>query len=237
MKHTETYKVNVHDTDLNGLLSPTGYMRYMQDAAFCQMESDGPSYDELFSRGLSFILSRMRILFFEPVISHEEITVSSWACESRAASFIRCYDIFKGGREAARAKSVWALFDVGAKRLCRVKDIDLGYKTDEEAVVDIPHRPEFLTEPSVLGEETVKYTHIDRNRHMNNTVYADMLWNYVPSFEKKRITCLDISYLSEAPLGEKLTVLGGDSENGYLLKTLRSDGSVNVLAEISATDI
>ena len=68
MKQTEIYRINVHDTDMNGLLSPTGYLRYLQDAAFCQMEDDGPSYDELFDRGLAFVLSRIRVLFFAPVV-------------------------------------------------------------------------------------------------------------------------------------------------------------------------
>ena len=56
MKQTETYKINAHDIDLNGFLTPTGYMRYLQDAAYCQMEQDGPSYDELFDRGLAFVI-------------------------------------------------------------------------------------------------------------------------------------------------------------------------------------
>jgi acyl-ACP thioesterase len=75
---------------------------------------------------------------------------------------------------------------------------------------------------------------------MNNTRYADMLWNFLPGHETKRITSLDISYLNEAPLGCELEVYGGDSADGegYVFRTVRKeDGKVNVLAKITATEI
>ncbi len=152
MKQIEKYKINVHDTDINGFLSPTGYMRYMQDAAFCQMEQDGPSYDELMERGLAFILSRVRIIFFPPQIrSHETVTVSTWSCGGHAASFVRCYGMEKDGIELARGKSVWALYDLNEGKLKRFSDVETHYATDEEADVDMPRRPEFAEESVLLG--------------------------------------------------------------------------------------
>ena len=240
MKQIENYKINVHDTDLNGILSPTGYLRYLQDAANCQMESDGVSYDDLFSRGLAFVISRIRILFFESVASHENVTVTTWSCGGRAASYYRCYGMERDGVEIARGKSVWALLDVNAGRLVRYGEVPLNYKTDVEADVDLPRKPEFASEPILLGTKKVEYTDVDQNRHMNNTRYADMLWNFLPGHEDKRITSLDISYLSEAPLGSELDVYGGESADGdgYIFRTVRrEDGKVNVLAKITATQL
>ena len=204
MKQIEHYRINAHDIDFNGILSPTGYMRYLQDTAYCQMEQDGPSYDELFDRGLAFIISRIRILFFEPVRTHEIVTASTWSCGGRAASFFRCYGMERDGVEIARAKSIWALYDFKNGKLKRYGDVEVNYAMDEEADVDIPRRPEFADEPVLLGVKKVMYTDVDQNRHMNNTRYADMLWNFLPGHENKRITSLDISYLNEAPFGCEL---------------------------------
>lgn len=240
MKQIEQYKINAHDVDFNGILSPTGYMKYLQDTAYCQMETDGPSYDELFNEGLAFILSRIRILFFAPVRTHETVTSSTWSCGGRAASFIRCYGMEKDGVEIARGKSVWALYDFKAGKLKRYSDVQLNYGIDEEADVDLPHRPEFAGEPVLLGAKRVYYTDVDQNRHMNNTRYADMLWNFLPDHDDKRITSLDISYLNEAPLGCELEIYGGASADGdgYVFRTVRrEDGKVNVLAKITAAKI
>ncbi len=75
---------------------------------------------------------------------------------------------------------------------------------------------------------------------MNNTRYADMLWNFLPGHEEKRITSLDISYLNEAPLGCELEIYGGDAADGdgYAFRTVRrEDGKVNVLARMTAERI
>ncbi len=240
MKQTEIYKINVHDTDYNGLLSPTGYLRYIQDAAFCQMEHDGPTYNELFDKGLAFILSRIKVIFYDKVLSHESVKVTTWSCGGHAASFLRCYGMERDGVEIARGKSVWALYDYKAGKLKRVSDVELNYAQDEEADVEMSRRPEFAGEPELLGTKKIFYTDVDQNRHMNNTRYADMLWNFIPGRDGKRITSLDISYLNEAPLGCELEIYGGESADGdgYVFKTIRKeDGKINVLAKITATEI
>ncbi len=240
MKQTEIYRINAHDVDYNGLLTPTGYMKYLQDCAYCQMETDGPSYDELFSRGLAFVLSRIRILFFEPVRAHEYVKATTWSCGGHAASFIRCYGMEKDGIEVARGKSVWALYDVNNRKLVRYADAEINYATDEEADVEMPKRPEFAGVPELLGVRKVFYADADQNRHMNNTRYADMLWDFLPGHEDKRITSIDISYLNEAPLGEEIEVYGGAGADGdgYVFRTVRrSDGKVNALAKLTFTHI
>ncbi len=237
MKHTEIYKVNVHDTDFNGFLSPTGHLRYMQDASNCHMEAVGPSYDELLEKHLSFILSRQKLQVYEPVFSHDEITVSTWATVSHGVTFERCYRIEKEGRVAAEVSSVWALLNTETGRLCRAADSGISYGSDEAIKMDMPRRlaaPETLEK---LGERVVSYTDADKNMHMNNTRYADLVWGYLPELKNKRVKTLDLFYVSEAPLGEKLEVFGGFSGDGYYVKTVRSDGKVNIQAYVEWYDI
>ena len=126
MKWTEDYRINVHDTDLNGIVSVSGILRYMQDTANLQMRGQGPSYDELFSRGYSFVLSRMGISIYAPLRAHEQITSQSWAVASRGVTFNRCYQICRGNDIVAEAVSAWALLDVKEHRLCRVGEIPLN---------------------------------------------------------------------------------------------------------------
>lgn len=237
MKHTEFYKVNVHDTDFNGYLTPTGHLRYMQDASNCHMEAVGPSYDELLEKHLSFILSRQKLQVYEPVFSHDEIKVSTWATVSHGATFERCYSIENDGKVVAEVSSVWALLNTETGRLCRASESGIFYGSDEPLVMEMPRRlaiPENLVK---LGEKTVSYTDTDKNMHMNNTKYADLVWGFMPDFEKKRIKTLDIMYVGEAPLGEALEIYGAPSADGYYIKTLRKDGKVNVQVYIEGYDI
>lgn len=237
MKHTEFYKVNVHDTDFNGFLTPTGYLRYMQDASNCHMEAVGPSYDELLEKHLSFVLSRQRLQVYEPVFSHDEIKVTTWATVSHGVSFERCYRIEKEGRTVAEVSSVWALLNTETGRLCRASESGISYGSDEPIAMEMPRRllaPDSLER---LGERTVSYTDTDKNMHMNNTKYADLVWGFMKDFEKKRVKTLDIMYVGEAPLGETLEVYGGESGDGYFIKTVRADGKTNVQVYLEGYDI
>ncbi len=235
MKWIEEYRVNANDVDCNNIVSATNLLQYMQDAAFCAMEGDGPAYDEVFENGYSFILSRIRLSSYAPLHSHEKVEVRTWACESRGVQFPRCYQILRDGVIVAEAVSVWALLGIHDRRLHRATELDLHYRTDAMLELDMPARfkiPEDV-ELRLMGERTVDYADIDRNGHMNNTRYPDFLCSYLPGgMQEQRVISLGISFVNEAPLGETLKVYAGQSDGVWYLRTLRHDGVVNVEAEI-----
>lgn len=235
MKWSGKYKVNAHDTDMNGVVSLTGILRYMQDSANCQMEDDGLSYDSLFSRGLAFVLSRLKLSVYHPIYSHDEIEVETWACESQGVSFNRCYAIKKNGEIMAEAYSVWALLDTKAHRLVRVSDFEGCYGEDSPVELDMAKRFRLPSDINLalVGERTVEYQDVDMNRHMNNTRYGDILCGYLPRIEGHRVIQLEINYVSEAPLGETVKVYMAHGEDStYYFRTVRDGGKTNIEAEI-----
>ncbi len=235
MKWSGTYKVNAHDTDLNNIVSLTGLLRYMQDSANCQMEEQGPSYNELQERGLAFVLSRIKLSVYHPIYSHDIIDVESWACESSGVSFNRCYRIRKNGEIVAEAYSVWALLDVKAHKLVRVSDFENSYGMDNPVELDMAKRFRLPARYplNLVGERVVEYQDVDMNRHINNTRYGDILCGYIPKMEGQRVIKFEINYVSEAPLGETLKVyMGSDGDGTYYFRTQREGAKTNIEAEI-----
>ncbi|MBQ4067271.1 MAG: hypothetical protein IJD22_06470 [Clostridia bacterium] len=240
MKWSGNYKVNAHDTDLNNIVSLTGILRYMQDSANCQMEHDGLSYNELFNRGFAFVLSRIKLSLYQPIYSHDEIEVSTWACESSGVSFNRSYCIKKDGVIVAEAYSIWALVDTNAHKLVRVCDFEGHYGEDSPVELDMQKRfrlPADIT-LTLVGERTVEYQDVDMNRHMNNTKYGDILCGYLPEIAGNRVIQFEINYISEAPLGESLKVYMAKSNDGnYYFRTVREGGKTNIEAELMIENI
>ena len=240
MKWSGNYRVNANDVDYNNIVSASNVLRFMQDAAFSAMKEDGLSYNELFERGYAFILSRTRMSLYAPIYSHEKLEVQTWACESRGVQFNRCYRILRDGAIVAEAVSVWALYGTCDKRLHRVTEFDLGYRTDDMIELDLPARfkiPDDV-EMRLVGERTVEYADIDLNGHMNNTRYPDVLCGYIPEdMRGQRVISIGISFLSEAPLGETLKIYSGTSDGVHYIRTIRENGSVNVEAEILTESI
>lgn len=239
MKWTEEYVINNHDTDFNNIVSASGIMRYMQDAANFQMEGQKPSYDELFNSGKAFVLSRFRMSIYSALRSHDKITASTWACESKGFSFDRCFSVAKDGITVAEAASVWALVDRENGKLIRVSDFENNYSTDIPVELDMAPRFRLPSDInlSLVGERTVEYQDCDINRHINNTRYPDILCGYIPDMEGKLVIKLEISYVSEAPLGENLKVYMAESDGVYYFRTVRENGKTNIEAEIMLDEI
>ena len=235
MKWSGEYFVNANDTDCNGVVSVSALLRFMQDAANLAMAEDGPSFDSLFDSGLTFILCRLRLSSYAPLHSHEKITVETWACESKGVQFDRCYRILRDGVIVAEAVAVWALCGVSDRRLHRVNEVEMHYRTDDMLELDLPARLRIPddAELSLKGERVVEYADIDLNMHMNNTRYPDILCGYLgTSMEGMRVISLAISFIGEAPLGESIKYYSGASDGVYYVRSVRSDGRTNTEAEI-----
>lgn len=233
MKWSQEYTVNIHDVDLNGIVSVSGILRYMQDACNNQMNAQKPSYEELLAQGYAFILSRIGISVYAPVHAYEKITVETWAVASRGMIYNRCYRVLRDGEIVAEATSAWALVGVEDRRFHRVGEIPLNYSEDAPLELDLPARFRIPAEAEMTlrGERTVLYSEVDQNRHLNNTRYPDLFCSFLPEMPKSRVLTAVISFLNEAPLGETLKVYCGEYDGMHYVRSVRADGSVNAEAE------
>lgn len=238
MKWTENYRINSHDCDSEGKVRPSLVLRYMQETANLQLRALGPTAEQLTANDRAFILSRINVSVYAPLLAYEDITVSSWACESRGVTFNRCYQIRRGNDIIAEAASVWGLIGISERKIYRVEDVELGFDTDEPLELDAPRRvhiPRELT-LSLVGERPIVYSDLDRNRHMNNTNYPDMLCDFIPDMADKKVLSFSINFANEARLGEVLKVYMRESDGIYYFRTVRTDGAINVEAMIMVED-
>ena len=239
MKHIEKYRINNLDTDMNRTLSLSGILKYMQDAAFCHMETGKPSYEELFLSGKAFFINRLNLSIYKTLGSHAEIEAETWAAESSGVTFNRCFRILSDGKITAEAITVWSLYDFHEKKFIRVADFENGYSTDEMLELDMEkrlHIPKEL-ELSLVGEHTVEYRDCDMNKHINNTVYGDLLCGYIPEMSGKRVIKFDINYRNEASLGENVKVYMKEDEDGEYYFRSVVNGKPNVEALIMTEEI
>ena len=228
-------EVDGHDVDFNGVCRMSSLMKYIQSAAQMQLTENGMSYDDLKNSNRAFIISRIKLEFTEPIFEGERLEAITFPSVSRGYSFIRCYGINKGGRPIGRAISVWALIDIEKRSLIKVCDFELGLPTLEPWDMQLNH----IRMPSTMrkvGEYTVCYADLDRNKHINNTKYPDIFASYLP-LDKKRIAAITINYANEARFKETLSVFLAEENGCFYIRTVKSDGKVNAEAEIVLADI
>lgn len=231
-------RVSSHDIDINGNARPSLVLRYMQEAANQQLYNIGPSNEQLREEGKAYVLCRVGVSNPLPLRAYDEIEASSWACESRLTSFIRCGSITRGGETAAELYSVWALVDINDHHLNRVDETVVNYDKDEP--VELPfnvrfHIPKDI-ELSFAEHRHIGYADVDLNRHMNNTNYPDMLVNCIRDMNGRRVESFVINYIHEAPYGEKISIYTAEKDGDRFFRTVNEDGTTGVEARFTLTD-
>lgn len=236
MKYTENYKIKWHDTDAARQVRPSDILVYMQETANLQVDNcSGRSLDALRdTEGLAFILSKIKLVFHAKLHAYDEISASTWTCESRGYSFNRCFDIRRGEELIAEAISFWALLDINNKKLVRTDSFSLGIESDPPLEIAVPRR---IKQPdgelNILGTRDIRYSDIDYNMHMNNTRYPNMLCDFMPIERVGDIKEMTLEFLHESALGDTLTFYGAEQDSRYYFKTVNQNGDVCLVAEVT----
>ena len=239
MKFAKSYTVRWHDTGADRAMTPSRLLEILQETATHHCRSVDHDLDALRdSEGLGFVVVRLSMELISPIYAMDDITVETFVTESRGLSFPRSYVIRRNGEILAKAVSTWALLRLENRSFVRVSDIDFGFEAEEPLTLsdDIPLRlrtPD-STAFEEIGTREIYYSDVDYNLHMNNTKYPDMLTNYLPDRDHRRITSIVLSYLHEARLGDTLTVLRAtaDDKGTFLLRLKAPDGSTVMDARI-----
>ncbi|MBQ7171430.1 MAG: hypothetical protein IJR89_04030 [Clostridia bacterium] len=236
MKYTRTFTVHSHDISAAGYLRPTAVLREMQETAEYATAADGPSMAELRARGYAYVVARMTVSLYGDLFAGDTVEGETWAADlGGPLTCGRCYRLLKNGVPMAEAVASFALLDLASRRPVRVSAVPVNYRSDELLELDLPAR---LTLPpqerfSLVGERPVWFSETDRNGHMNNTRYADLVCDFLPAPQKRRPVRFSLSYLSEAAAGETLKVYRADAGDGvFFFRTVRRDGKTNLEAEI-----
>ncbi len=101
MKFSAEFRIDSHDTDLNGIATATSVMKYIQESANLQHEAFGPKLSELRTFGTAFILSRCSLDIFEPLYAQQRVTGSTWLTEMKCYGYLRYSTLSLEGRIAA----------------------------------------------------------------------------------------------------------------------------------------
>jgi len=241
MENRYTYQgvVDTHDTDPAGYARPSAILKYIQEAANIQTALSTPSAAGLREEGKYFVVTKLILSVKEPLYPRDEITVSTWACPSKGVTFNRCGMIEREGVVCATLSSAWALIDSVKGGFVRVSDVNFDF--GEREGLSLPRRLKLRipeeAELRLLGEYTVSYRDTDVNGHMNNTVYADVLFSYLPGCVGKRLTELTVNYLHEAPYGTRFKVYGAELCSSCYFRTVLPNGEVGVEAYMEYDDI
>jgi len=244
MKKRYAYNIEL-DTyccDSNQIVKPSGVLQVLQECGRKQMAAQKPSYEDILEEGKALMVSRIDMKIYDQVCVGEEVEVTSWPCESSRATFLRMYQMKRGEEVVAEISSTWVLVDLDSRRILKVEDVDFSnyYMGPYSELISEKFKIPKDTVFEEVGTFEVMYSHLDSNRHMNNTYYADMLCNYVPELAAgtHRVNSMRTHYSKEATFGDSLKIMRAKvGEGRYWFKTFKPGGELNIEEEIEVTPV
>ena len=239
MIFSKQYETRWHDTDACRTLRPGAMLTYFEETADLHVRSMGKSLDDMRDENcLGFILARMTMVFYMPVKADTKLTIQTWTSEGRGFSTERNFRALVNDVPVAEATSMWALVDVNSHKPVKIANAPFVFRHEPSLVLDAPTR---LSIPKdIIWEEAgmrrISYSDIDYNLHMNNTRYPDMLCDFMPDMNGKRMSRVTMSFVGEAALGHTLTVFRGEQNGIFYFRTI--DGEKTCLeAQAEFADI
>lgn len=217
--YRQQFSVTDGCVDCFGRMKPSTLLMFSQQAAGAHCKELAVDYDTLESAHMFWAIIRQRVQVTRLPLLGETITVETWPMPTTRTAYPRstvAYD--EKGQELFRSVSLWVLMDTKSRAMVLPMKSGVtvgGFLRGSELaapgslmVRDLPN----------TQLRQVRYSQLDRNRHMNNTRYLDWVEDLPGSAFHSSHTLAEftVCYLSEAREGEQIALDWALSEDGVL---------------------
>jgi acyl-ACP thioesterase len=206
------YRIQAMDADLISLAKVSALCNYFQESAGEHANHLGVGYNDLFNKGLVWILSRLSIQIEAYPIWGEEILLETWPAGIDGLAALRNFTISRSnGQKIIKGSSAWLVLDRETKKPLRDISTLLKHLPDnhfpQNTAFEIPRiKPaEGLVKTLTIP---VLYCDLDANAHVNNNRFIEWITNAFDAdwYRSKRIHNLTVSFLNELQAGNTLEI-------------------------------
>ena len=218
-----------YDTGADRKLRLSALLRWQQEAGGHHADKYGMGWEALAAENLAFVLvSGCGVIHRMPQCG-ERVTLQTWSDHVAGVRFYRGYRVCnEAGERLTESMGTFVLMDLNTRRLHRPTAADIGrlpptaVREDSGCPIPAAVKPSAPLTPA--GEWRVPASAVDFNRHLNNTVYADLLLDFLPP-EHRHTTprAYALQYHVEAKEDDSLSVLTGGADNTFFAEVRRGD--------------
>ncbi len=239
--HSKDFKSKYLEVDFKDELKPSSILAFMQEVASSSADELGFGYDGfLKENGYGFITSNSYVKIHKP-IKLEKLTANTWPAIPRRVIFDRYYEFFNSNGElCVSALSRWCLIDFSSNKILPssvLKNQDYStYNTDKAVEFSSWKMEPFDRENSKLKFSlTIANSEYDHYMHVNNTKYADYVFNVfsVNELRERFVDSFQINYVKQTHEGDTLSFYRNDiTENEVAVYGLDQNGEIVVSSKI-----
>lgn len=228
------YTLTVDDVDRNQNVKPSAVFRLFQQAATEHSDICGCGYKEMKEVDCSWVLMRQKCEIDAPLSYGQRVTVKTWPLKKGLCDFDRDFVVLQeDGSVAVRGSSKWCVIDNAKRKIVRGEQVRYPDECLSERALDAPLGKLLEANGVCAFTHTVRLSDIDRNGHMNNVRYVDLIYDALTEEEAfSGVKKLQVNYLHERMLADTLCVKRED-KSGKILISAYGDGKCCFSSELT----
>ena len=224
-------RISYYDLDFAGNIKLSAFLKMVHIAADVNATDLGVGFDVLEPLNITFILQRFCVKFLRMPLYGEEVRLRTWAADIIRGIFLREGDMYDiNNNKLIEWASQWILFNKKERKILKPSALPVSFKTTKKqgvgiAPIKVTYDPDFGEEYSRYTHE-VRYSEVDTNMHMNNSVYGDLIGNSLNptcSLPGLRIKEVQINYQHEIKHGEKVLVTAAKNKDSLQITGLLNE--------------
>ena len=216
------FHITSFDVDTFNRLKLSSLMKYQQEIGGMHLFEFGTTSSKMAKeQNLAFIFTKMSIAIQHLPKAQDKVVMRTWCSGLKGVRFTRNYLLFDENRNLLTAAKVEVTtLDLLTRKIVRPSEIngfsDFLYNDELENPADAPIK---LTVPEGIESvytRPVRFSDIDYNGHVNNTVYADMSLDCLSREALKASPKgFSINFVSEVLPDETVMVSAVETADGY----------------------
>ena len=224
-------QVESYEIGANGRVRLSALLRMEQETGDEHMDALGLGYERMQQDGIAVLITENSVTVQQMPVRGEKLRLTTRVLGSAGVHLYRDFVYYRGAEPLVHIRQVSVCVDWRSHRPLRPDALYQYGVFHREAVPreERVARVRFREPPPLLGERPVRYSDLDQNRHLNNTVYGDIVEDFLPE-EFRNWQRVHISYIAEAKLGDVLLLCGERSAHSFGLTGL-VDGAASFSAK------
>ncbi len=211
------WRVATFEVDAQSEMKLSTMLRICQETSEKHLSTLGVGYEKLKADGMVFLIVKSESTIYRMPAHGEELRIITRPQGVVRAEFYRDYEFYSGEEKIAWVMQSSVAANTQTHRILHPKQFAAyGLDASANGVTNHTLSRMKLGELPFLGERVIRYSDLDYNGHLNNAIYGDIFYDFLPGgMMGKRLEKVQINFVNESLLGESLRIFGKE-ENGIV---------------------
>lgn len=222
--------VTSFEVDMFSRLRLSALMKLHQEIGEMHLKEFGTDSNRLRElQNVAFIFTKVAIKVRRLPVMEEKIRIRTWCSALKGVRFTRNYVVFSAdGEVLTEAKGEVTTINLQNRKIVRPRDIeDFSQFLYNDRLENSCEYPQKIEPPEVCEHKQlrkIRFSDIDYNGHVNNTVYADMMLDCLSAdILAQPVKGFEINYISEVRPEETLEIGLSNAGNEWIFSGCAND--------------